>query len=50
MEERVYHTMKKAGITNLVIGILIIIFGIASGVSIIVNGAKLLHNKKDLMF
>ena len=50
MEEKVYKTMKSTGISNLVIGILLIVFGIVSGVSVIVNGAKLIHGKKDLMF
>lgn len=50
MEEKVYHTMKSTGISNLVIGILILVFGIASGIAVIVNGAKLIRKKKDLMF
>lgn len=50
MEEKVYKTMKSTGICSLIIGILLIIFGVISGVSVIVNGAKLLHGKKDLMF
>lgn len=50
MEEKIYHTMKSTGISNLVIGILILVFGIASGIAVIVNGAKLIRKKKDLMF
>lgn len=50
MSERVYRTMKSAGIGNLVIGTLIIVFGIASGIAVIVNGAKLLKKKSELMF
>lgn len=50
MEENVYRTMKSVGIGNLVLGILVIIVGIAAGVSSIVNGAKLLSRRKDLMF
>ena len=50
MEERVYKTLKKTGASNLVIGILIVCFGIAAGVTIIVNGAKLLARKSDILF
>lgn len=50
MEEKVYKTMKSTGISSIIIGILLIVFGITSGVAVIVNGAKLMHGKKDLMF
>lgn len=50
MEEKVYHTMKCVGIGNLIFGILMILFGLASGIAIIVNGAKLLARKSDLTF
>lgn len=50
MEENVYRTMKSVGIGNLVLGILMILVGIAAGVASIVNGAKLLSRRKDLMF
>ncbi len=50
MGEKIYKTMKSVGIGNLVMGILIIVAGIAAGVTIIVNGAKLLKNKSGLLF
>lgn len=50
MAEKVYKTMKSVGIGNLVLGIGIIIFGIGAGIAIIVNGAKLLRKKSDLLF
>lgn len=50
MEEKVYKTMKSVGIGNLIMGILIIVLGVATGVTIIVNGAKLLARKSDLTF
>lgn len=50
MEENVYRAMKSVGVGNLVLGIMIIIVGIAAGVSSIVSGAKLLRKRKDLMF
>ena len=50
MGERVYHTMKSTGVGNLVLGIIVIVFGVAVGVTMIVNGAKLLSKKSDLLF
>lgn len=50
MDEKVYHTMKNVGIMNLIFGILIIVIGIGFGVVTILNGAKLLVRKSDIMF
>jgi hypothetical protein len=50
MAERVYKTMKSVGACNLVLGILLIVGGIAAGVAVIINGAKLLSAKSDLTF
>ncbi|MDD3173012.1 MAG: DUF5362 family protein [Herbinix sp.] len=48
--EKIYHTMKSVGVWNLVLGILMIITGIISGILLILNGAKLLKKKSELMF
>lgn len=48
--EKIYKTMKSVGVWNLVLGILMIIAGIISGVLLILNGAKLLKKKSDLLF
>lgn len=50
MSEKVYNTMKSVGIGNLVFGIILIVVGVAAGVSIIVNGALLLKKKSEIMF
>jgi hypothetical protein len=50
MGEKIYQTMKSAGIVSLVMGILVIVAGVAAGVTIIVNGAKLLKHKSGLLF
>lgn len=50
MGEKIYKTMKSVGIGNLVMGIIIIVTGIAAGVTIIVNGAKLLKSKSGVLF
>lgn len=50
MNEKVYKTMKKVGAWNIVFGILLIAVGVTVGVMQLVNGGKLLKNKKDIMF
>ena len=50
MMEKIYHTMKSVGVWNLILGILLIVAGIVSGVLLILNGAKLLKKKSDLLF
>lgn len=50
MAEKVYKTMKSVGVFSLVTGILLIVGGIAAGVAVIINGAKLLQAKSDLTF
>lgn len=42
--------MKSVGVSNLVFGIVTIAFGIGAGVMMIVNGARLLAHKSDILF
>ncbi len=50
MMEKIYHTMKSVGVWNLVMGILLIVAGAVSGILLILNGARLLKKKSDLLF
>ena len=50
MGEKIYKTMKSVGAFNIVIGIIIIVSGIAIGTLIIAKGAKLLKDKSELIF
>jgi len=50
MMEKIYKTMKSVGVWNLVMGILLIVAGISAGIFMILNGAKLLKKKSDLLF
>lgn len=50
MMEKIYNTMKSVGVWNLVLGILMIITGAVAGALLIMNGAKLLKKKSDLLF
>ncbi len=50
MKERIYKTMKSVGAWNIALGILLVCVGLAAGVTIIVNGAKLLARRSDVTF
>ena len=50
MYEKIYHTMKAVGIWNLVLGIIIIVSGIFTGICIITGGANLLRKKSEILF
>lgn len=49
MNEKIYKTMSNSGTCSLVLGILILVLGTASGVLMILNGAKLLRRKSDIL-
>ena len=48
--EKVYKTMRSIGITDLVVGICVIVAGCMTGALMITNGARLLHHKKEVLF
>ncbi len=48
--EKVYKAMKSVGSFNVVIGILMIVSGIALGVLVITRGARLLKQKSEILF
>lgn len=50
MNEKAYKTMTVIGAGNLVIGIIILVVGLTTGILSIVNGSRLLKAKSDLMF
>ena len=50
MGEKIYKTMKSVGSFNLVMGILLIVSGITTGVLFIAKGARLLKDKSELMW
>ena len=50
MDEKIYKTIGSAGAANLAVGICVLVGGIAAGVLLIVNGARLLKNKSKILF
>lgn len=49
MSEKTYKTMASSGTAGIVVGIITIVCGIATGVLMIVNGAKLLKRKSEIL-
>ncbi len=50
MSEKAYKTMTHTGAGNLVLGIILVAVGLASGILMIVNGARLLKSRSSLIF
>lgn len=48
--EKAYRTMRSTGAGNIALGIIIMVTGIAAGILTIVNGARLLKDKKEITF
>lgn len=48
--EKIYKTMTNVGAGDLALGIIVLITGIVCGTLMIINGARLLKGKSDLMF
>ena len=49
MDEKVYKTIGFSGAANLVLGISVLVTGIASGILLIITGANLLASKKKIL-
>ena len=49
MNENLYKTVSGAGAGNLALGIITLVTGIVTGILMIVNGARLLKGKSDIM-
>lgn len=50
MEEKIYKTMNGAGAMNIVLGVIALAVGVATGVLLIISGAKLLSGKSKILF
>lgn len=48
--EKAYKTMQSAGAGSIVLGIIMIVTGVAAGIISVINGARLLKNKNGITF
>ncbi len=46
--KKVYRTMSQTGAGSLVLGIIVLVTGIAAGTLMVINGGRLLKNKSLL--
>ncbi|MDE6970544.1 MAG: hypothetical protein K2P69_12420 [Eubacterium sp.] len=49
MNEKLYKAINASAVSGLVLGICVLVTGIASGVLLIVNGARLLKHKSVII-
>lgn len=50
MEEKTYKLMGGSGALNIAVGTVVMVMGIASGVLLIISGAKLLARRSKILF
>lgn len=50
MNEKIYKTMGRVGGGNIVMGAVLVVAGVATGVLMIVSGAGLLKRRGEIMF
>lgn len=48
--ENIYKSMKRVGAGNIVLGVIVMVVGVAVGIVAIITGAKLLKDKSDITF
>ena len=50
MQEKSYKTIKSIGGGSIALGVVVIVTGLVCGIMMIINGARLLHEKSDRLF
>lgn len=48
--EKVYKTMRNTGMSNIAIGVIMIVAGVTAGTMAIISGAILLKRKSEITF
>ncbi|WP_251388752.1 hypothetical protein [Mediterraneibacter agrestimuris] len=48
--EKAYKTMTSSGAANLAVGIVMVVAGVVAGVLTIINGARLLKNRREIIY
>lgn len=50
MEEKVYKTMGGAGALDIVLGVTMLVVGLAAGILLIISGSMLVNRRSKLTF
>ena len=48
--EKAYKTMTSSGVSNIVLGVVMIVSGLAAGIITLIHGARLLKNRNHITF
>ena len=48
--EKAYKTMTSSGVSNIVLGVVTIVAGLAAGIITVIQGARLLKNRNNITF
>ncbi|MDO4523633.1 MAG: hypothetical protein Q4B57_10910 [Eubacteriales bacterium] len=48
-QEKMYHSISRIGAGNIALGVLVLVTGVVTGVLAIVNGARLLASRKNIL-
>ena len=49
MNEKIYKTMSGTGVSSLIVGIVVLVTGVTARVMMIINGARLLRRKSEIL-
>ena len=49
MNEKIYKTMSRTGASSVAVGIVTLVTGVATGILMIISGARLLKRKSDIL-
>ena len=49
MNEKIYKTMSRTGVCSVAVGIVTLVTGVATGILMIISGARLLKRKSDIL-
>ena len=49
LNEKIYKTMASSGAGSLALGIVVLVTGLVTGILMIVNGARLLRRKSEIL-
>lgn len=50
MNEKTYKAMRTTGAGSIVLGIIVMVSGVVCGILSIINGARLLRKKSEIIF
>lgn len=48
--ERIYNSMKFSAVLNIIVGVILIVFGVTGGVLMLISGGKLINDKSKILF